>query len=134
MLIGLTASAATVAGLVMALATAIEMGFLGFSYSCSLRAIRKNACSPVRLLLVSLPPLTLLLAAWLAGVFGEALDPSGLPFVGLISFSLVCLLFLVTQELLIEAAEKSGGELWYVNLWFFLGLLFSILLDCFLRA
>jgi hypothetical protein len=47
-----------------------------------------------------------------------------------VAFSIVALLFLVTQELLISAHEGTGGEdLWYVTVWVFIGLAVVVLME-----
>ena len=48
--------------------------------------------------------------------------------VGMISFCIVALLFLVTQELLIEAHEASDGLPW-VSAAFFLGVFATLVMD-----
>jgi len=50
-------------------------------------------------------------------------------FAGLIAFALVALLFLVVQELIVEAHEKEGGELWYVSVFLYIGLVISFAMD-----
>jgi len=50
-------------------------------------------------------------------------------FPGLIAFALVALLFLVLQELLLEAHETESGEVWHVSGLLYTGLLLSVVLD-----
>ena len=50
-------------------------------------------------------------------------------FVGLIGFSIVALLFLVTQELLAEAAELGGEGVWYISVWLFVGVFTIVVLE-----
>ncbi|CAK0846861.1 unnamed protein product [Prorocentrum cordatum] len=88
----------------MATATALEMGFLGYSFACSLvKALRCRAFVPV----LAVPPLAMVAASVAASAAAARLEHSP-AFCGLIAFSLVALLFLVLQELLIEAHEKDG--------------------------
>jgi len=125
MLIGLAGSVAIESGWLMAMATAIEMGFLGYSFACSLTKTVQR-CKAVAIL--ALPPLTMLTASTVA--FAGASDVEGQPsFVGLIAFALVALLFLVVEELLLEAHEKEGSEVWHISGWLYVGLLLSVILD-----
>ena len=69
-------------------------------------------------------------------VFGVALFLARAPamHVALISFGIAALLFLVTEELLLEAheaQEHSAHEehIWWVDMFFFLGFLLSFLMD-----
>mmetsp|Transcript_524 Transcript_524/g.948 ORF Transcript_524/g.948 Transcript_524/m.948 type:complete len:581 (-) Transcript_524:143-1885(-) len=125
MLIGLAASVATGSGILMAIATAIEMGFLGYSFACSIvQSLRPCRAS----LVLALPPLAMLFAATAAGMGATIVE--GTPaFVALIAFALVALLFLVVDELLSEAKEKEESGEWHVGIWLYLGLIASILLD-----
>ena len=49
--------------------------------------------------------------------------------VGVISFGVAALLYLVTEELLLEAHEGGDGHVWWVDSLFFLGFLGSFLLE-----
>jgi len=125
MLIGLAGSVAIMSGWLMAVATAIEMGFLGYSFACS---IIKSVQRWRVVAILSLPPLAMLAAsmAAFAGARGVEDQPT---FVGLIAFALVALLFLVVEELLLEAHDKEGSEVWHISGWLYVGLLLSICLD-----
>lgn len=131
LLIGLAFSAAASAGWAMSMATCIEMGFLGLSFCATLRNATR---SPVKLILLSLaPPMMLLVAGVSGNTVGVWIE--GYPgfFIGLISFSIVALLFLVTRELLVEAQEIAGDSA-LVNSMFFVGLLAGILMEKILDA
>lgn len=51
---------------------------------------------------LAVPPLVLVLAGWFGARVGLALETHALFFLGMLSFASVALVFLVTQELLIE--------------------------------
>mmetsp|Transcript_77056 Transcript_77056/g.229610 ORF Transcript_77056/g.229610 Transcript_77056/m.229610 type:complete len:445 (+) Transcript_77056:82-1416(+) len=125
MLIGLAGSVAIMSGWLMAMATAIEMGFLGYSFACSIvRSLRRCKAAAI----LGLPPLAMLASSMIA--FSGASYVEGQPsFVGLVAFALVALLFLVVEELLLEAHEKEGSEVWHISGWLYMGLLLSICLD-----
>jgi len=125
MLIGLSASVVPESGWLMAIATAIEMGFLGFSFAC---AVRGKTSQVAAFLTLSVPPIAMLLASCTAWVGAYWVEHSFV-FAGLIAFALVALLFLVLQELLLEAREKEDGQLWQVSMWLYVGLFLSLFLD-----
>lgn len=125
MLIGLAGSVAIMSGWLMAMATAIEMGFLGYSFACS---IVKSVRRLKTVVILGLPPCAML-AASMGAFAGASYVENKPPFVGLIAFALVALLFLVVEELLLEAHEKEGSEVWHISGWLYIGLLLSICLD-----
>lgn len=125
LLIGLAFTATASAGWCMSIATSIEMGFLGLSFMATLRNSTRS-CLKLGML-VGLPPLTLLLCGLAGQASGELLQDSSFLFTGFIAFSVVALLFLVTQELLAEAREVVGDSK-RANCILFLGLLAGILL------
>lgn len=128
MLIGLAGSVASTSGWLMAAATTFEMGFLGYSFACSIVKVARP-CTAVAIL--GLPPAAMMTASALACLGADQLEQQA-AFSGAIAFAMVAVLFLVFQELLIEAAEKEGGEAWHIGLWLYAGLLLSIHLDLFL--
>jgi len=126
LLVGLAFTASTSAGWCMSIATCIEMCFLGLSFSASIQYVTRSMVKHAAV--VAVPPLTLALFGILGHSVGSTLEGSPGVFVGFISFSIVALLFLVTQELLAEARE-SGGDDAIVNIMIFVGLLSGILLE-----
>merc|ERR1719512_506458 len=108
-LIGLAFSAAESAGWCMSIATSIEMGFLGLSFMATLRSSTRSRFKLGSLAV--LPPLVLLFCGLLGQVAGQHFKDEALLFTGFIAFSVVALLFLVTQELLAEAREFAGDDL-----------------------
>jgi len=130
MLIGLSTSSSVGAGMLMAIATVIEMGFLGYSFGCTLvsQAQEAKLCRSALVALLVLPPLCLLCFGAGAYMVGKALE-SCFVFTGLVSFSLVAVLFLVIQELLLEAAEKDEDHNWNVSIFIYFGLFISFALE-----
>ncbi|CAE7431661.1 Wdr64 [Symbiodinium natans] len=129
LLIGLSYAASPSAGIAMAAATSIEMGFLGLSFCASLQNATRSALKIVVLAL--LPPVVLVLSGEAGHRLGRMCSENPEVFIAFISFSIVALLFLVTQELLIEAQEVARGSK-AINAVFFVGLLAGILLEKFL--
>lgn len=124
MLIGLAGSVQFSSGLLMAIATAIEMGFLGYSFACSVMHPGK----PSRYIVLCIPPIAMLWAAMAAAALAIDVQKTA-TFTGLIAFAFVALLFLVLEELLVEAHEKDDSEAWHVSVWLYVGLFLSICLD-----
>ena len=60
---------------------------------------------------------------------GSALESSQAVFIGVIAFALVALLYLVTQELLVEAREVSGEAGIWIRITFFVGVFGGLILD-----
>ena len=126
LLIGLAYIASSKAGLSMAIATCIEMGFLGLAFSSQVRS-STSSCM-VHFGIVALPPVGMVVAGVAGNLLGQQLMQQQLLFVGFIAFSTVALLFLVTQELLADGQQKSQGNV-YINACFFLGLWAGMMLD-----
>lgn len=128
LLIGLAYAASPGAGRAMSIATCIEMGFLGLSFSASI--CNATQAAMMRAVLVLLPPAALIICGLLGAEMGDALESNPSVFAGFIGFSVVCLLYLVTHELLAEAREVGGEDI-LINATLFVGLLGGILLSTF---
>jgi len=104
-LIGIAYEAAQETGVIMAAATSIEMAFLGLTFALSL----SGSSGAARAALLLLPPVVLFGTTILGSLLGKSLE--GLPplFNACVSFGATALLFLVTQELLVEAREFTGS-------------------------
>lgn len=130
-LIGLSSSSGVTAGIVMTIALTIEMGFLGLTYSSSMR---DQPC-PIRILSVTGGPVILLFGAVTGAAGAELLSHYPALHIALISFGIAALLYLVTEELLLEAHESleetGAGHVWWIDLCFFVGFLLSFLLEKF---
>jgi ZIP family zinc transporter len=129
LLIGISSSSGRNAGVVMAVALAIEMGFLGLTFSTAVKAARPGACA--WLLSVAVPPAVLVGGGALGAAAASALADNVAMHTGLISFGVAALLYLVTEELLLEAHSSMPGDdhVWWVDLCFFVGFLMSFLME-----
>jgi zinc transporter ZupT len=128
LLIGLAYAASAGAGWSMSIATTIEMGFLGLSFSATIQNATSNKGKHAGI--VFAPPLALLLTGVLGSFVGALLTEWALVFIAFISFAVVALLFLVTQELLAEAREVAGEDKLITSM-FFVGVFGGILLEKF---
>jgi len=125
MLIGLAGAVASKSGKLMAAATTFEMGFLGYSFACSITKVARRCTG---LVVLSLPPVMMVLSAVLACLSAGFMEQSPI-FSAFVAFAMVAVLFLVFQELLVEAHEKEGGDEWHISLWLYAGLALSINFD-----
>jgi zinc transporter ZupT len=80
---------------------------------------------------LSIPPVVMVLAGVLGVSLGEVLLRNDLLFLGMLSFASVSLIFLVTQELLVEAREsiESPADLQCVTISLFVGLFIAFLMS-----
>lgn len=126
-LIGLASSLSHHAGLVLAVANVIEMCFVGAAFSATV-ALCTGASRGRRVTAVSLTSAVLVAAAAIGAALGGWSRANPGVYTGFVAFGVVALLFLVTQELLIEAYEavKDLGRKW-INTVFFIGIYLVLL-------
>jgi len=62
------------------------------------------------------------------GLTAAALEQSPVLFVGLISFGTSALLFMVAEELLLEAHEDASEHVWWVDLQLYVGFFLSLMM------
>mmetsp|Transcript_40638 Transcript_40638/g.73180 ORF Transcript_40638/g.73180 Transcript_40638/m.73180 type:complete len:403 (-) Transcript_40638:136-1344(-) len=126
LLIGLAFAASESAGWSMSIATTIEMCFLGLSFSATIQNATRSKLKHAGIVL--LPPVVLYLIGIAGSLVGQVLEESPLVFTSFISFAVVALLFLVTQELLAEARETAGESKLIISM-FFVGVFGGIVLE-----
>jgi zinc transporter ZupT len=122
MLIGVMSVTNEHSAIVLALATAVEMMFLGITFGALVLK-----CGRKKWLLAALLPVVLsssgafgaVSANLLANELQEALT----------AFGIAALLFLACNELLKEAAENAAGESFRQSVWFFIGFLTIVMLE-----
>ena len=123
-LIGISDEGGTSGGIVMSAALTIEMGFLGLTFAAAMaKQPRSVACAAV-----VVPPVILILGGISGALAVDAMSAYPALHVGLISFGIAALLYLVTEELLLEA-HGHGEVSWWVDLMFFVGFLGAFLLE-----
>jgi len=127
-LIGIAYLGGSSAGIVTSLALAIEQGLLGITTAKSVMrsGFGKGATIAISLpLALPIPVCGLTAGALLANVSGEI-------YIALNSFGMAGLLYLVSEELLVEAHEDHNTDLWFVTVQFFSGVMLVILMDNYL--
>lgn len=127
LLIGLVGSENPRAVPMMSGATALEMGALGLSFSTALSQHRKVP----RAICIIAMPLALILGGIVGAVATAPLRHSPLAYTGMVAFAMASLVYLVTQELLVEAEKRArdlsdGAKL---ATWLFAGYLFVLAID-----
>jgi len=124
LLIGIAYINSGTAGFITSVALSLEQCLLGMTTANSLSRTRSQRLSVAVSLPLALPiPIFGLIAGtFLAGVDGSL-------FAGINAFGVAGLLYLVTEELLIEAHEDEETDRWFVSGLLFVGFIFVILLD-----
>lgn len=123
LLIGVSFAAGAQAGLLLTLALTLEALFLGLS---GVAALRKAGASAARSIATATGMAALLLlgaaigGAFLSGLSGQALE-------AVLSFGAAALLYLVTEELLVEAHEEPETPL--LTSMFFVGFLALLIVE-----
>lgn len=118
------------AGIILAIATSIEMAFLGIAV-----AVRVKRCTAssvfVRYLAIIVPPLFVVLFAITGSCIGNLSSTYTSAFLIFIALGIYCLLNLVFDELLVDARNGLSEVPWEMNMMVFLGLFFVITMSSF---
>lgn len=128
-LIGIACGLSPKAGYILGVANCLEMGFLGLALTA-----RVMKCTGSSLLMryaaIVLPPLIMWLAAPLGGFIGAVTLAYPIVYVSFVSFGVLAILFLVCNELLIEAKEAQGEEeRWWISAMVFMGIYIVLILN-----
>jgi len=127
-LIGIAYLGGAQAGVVTSMALAIEQGLLGVTTAKSILNSGFGKCGTIAIslpLALPIPVCGMVAGVLLANISGEL-------YVGINAFGMAGLLYLVTEELLVEAHEDHETDTWYVTINVFLGFMIVILMDNFL--
>lgn len=111
------------------MANCLEMAFLGMAVS-----MRVCKCTGSSVLLryacIIVPPFIMLLATVIGALTGSVAKLYPMVFVIFVAFGVIALLYLVFNELLVEAREAQEGEVrWWVTAIIFLGIYCVLMLD-----
>jgi len=127
-LIGVAFCGSGTAGLITSIALGIEQGLLG---TTTTKSLTKKFSSLKTFIISVLLVMPIPICGLIAGKFLNGL--SGAAFALINAFGLSGLLYLVTEELLIEAHEDDETDKWYVSIHTFIGFLIVIVLHEFLN-
>jgi len=123
LLIGIATAAGPSAGPMMAASLSVEMAFLGITLAMGLKQQARGKSLGAAVV----GPLAIIVGAMLGGVLADALAHNPVYLTCLLSFGTSALLFMVAEELLLEAHEK-GEHVWWVDLQLYTGFYASILM------
>lgn len=133
-LIGVACALSRRAGCILALANCLEMAFLGMAVSMRVRKCTASS-KFVRHACITVPPLIMLLATVLGSLVGSISKSYPILFVTFVAFGVIALLYLVFNELLVEAREAQEGEVrWWVTAVVFVGIYVVIMMDQFITV
>jgi len=127
LLIGIAMAAGPSAGPMMAASLCVEMSFLGISLAIALKG--QNHFKSI--VASTVGPLGMILGAAIGGMLSNALSSSPIALSCLLSFGTSALLFMVAEELLLEAHD-NGKHVWWVDLQLYTGFFGSIIMGKFL--
>lgn len=126
LVLGIGFASGGTAGLVLTIALTLEVLFLGLAVAAAMSGGSEGLSRPGLIIAVT-TALALLLP--LGAVIGLPAGTLSAPWLaGLFSFGLIALLYLVTEELLVEAHEEAEDRPW-VTAMFFVGFLALIVLE-----
>jgi zinc transporter ZupT len=128
-LIGVSVAISPKAGFILAIANCFEMSFLGMAYASRLVKCTGSA-EWLRNLAIYGPPFVMFFAAGVGAALADSARNSPLVFVAFVAFGVVALLFLVCNELLIEAKSAQGDEeRWWISVNIFLGVYMVLMIN-----
>ena len=114
LLVGVSSVESSSAGVIMAVALTIEMTFLGVTYSLAVRDQPMGR----RVFALVLAPAVLIVGGLGGAVMASSLSEYPFLKTGLLAFGVAALLYLVTEDLLLEAHEAElGDHVWCVSGW-----------------
>lgn len=117
LLIGIAAAAGPSAGPMMAGSLSVEMSFVGLTLATALHGMPLRRSIPAAIV----GPVTLIVGASCGGLLSGALQAQPALFAGMMGFGTSALLFMVAEELLLEAHEDGGHHIWWVDLQLYVG-------------
>ena len=122
------AGGGTSGGVIITIALTIEMAFLGLVFAQSMQVQPPRRAIPS----VFVPPLMLLIGGVVGAAAAASLIHHQQIYIGLVSFGVAALLYLVTEELLLEAhADGPDEHVWWVDLQFFIGFVTVLIVEGF---
>mmetsp|Transcript_28507 Transcript_28507/g.63417 ORF Transcript_28507/g.63417 Transcript_28507/m.63417 type:complete len:362 (+) Transcript_28507:38-1123(+) len=122
LLIGIAVAAGPSAGPMMSASLSVEMSFLGLTLATALHGHSAKKAIPAAFL----GPLAIVGGAAIGGFMAYQLGHDPVLLVGMLSFGTSALLFMVAEELLLEAHEGGGEHLWWVDLQLYTGFFASV--------
>lgn len=126
LLIGIAISAGTSAAVMMAISLTVEMSFLGLTLATALKGQPRNKS----LIGAVTGPGFIMIGSMIGGLLSEGIE-NPLLLICLLSFGVSAVLFMVAEELLLEAHE-DGEHVWWIDLQLYVGFYASIFMGKFI--
>lgn len=123
LLIGIATAASPSAGTMLSLSLCVEMSFLGLTLATAMAGNPSKYSVPASFL----GPVLILVGACIGSLISSALSSSPIAMIGMLSFGVSALLFMVAEELLLQAHE-NGQHVWWVDVQLYVGFFVSVLL------
>jgi zinc transporter ZupT len=127
LLIGISTAVDPTTGPILAASMTVESTFFGITISTALRG--REIASGVLLGAAALGPASLLTGSLAGGALAPTLVDSPVLLAGLLGFGTSTILFMVAEELLLEAHEEGGEHIWWVDFQLYTGFFASIMVE-----
>jgi zinc transporter, ZIP family len=132
LLIGISTAIDDTTGSILSASLAVETIFLGITIAAALRGAGggPNSISVAILLAATaLGPAGILAGSLSGGALAPVLVTSPVFLAGLLGFGTSTTLFMVAEELLLEAHEEGGNHIWWVDLQLYTGFFASVMVE-----
>mmetsp|Transcript_24751 Transcript_24751/g.60813 ORF Transcript_24751/g.60813 Transcript_24751/m.60813 type:complete len:313 (+) Transcript_24751:242-1180(+) len=123
LLIGISTAAGPSAATMLSLSLSVEMSFLGLTLATAMAGYPSKSSVPASFL----GPAFIITGASIGSLISSALSSNPTALIGMLSFGVAALLFMVAEELLLQAHE-NGKHVWWVDVQLYVGFFVSILL------
>lgn len=123
LLIGIASAAGPTAGPMMSASLSVEMAFLGLTLATALHGLPTQKSIPAAVV----GPFTIVLGSACGGLLSGALHSNPALFAGMMGFGTSALLFMVAEELLLEAHEDGSDHIWWIDLQLYVGFYVSFM-------
>ena len=130
LLIGISTAIDPTTGPILSASLTVESTFFGITIATALRGRQTPDVSPAILLVASaLGPVGLLAGSVAGGSLAPTLVDSPVLLAGLLGFGTSTILFMVAEELLLEAHEEGRDHVWWVDLQLYTGFFASVMVE-----
>jgi len=129
-LIGITGAAGPGATIIMAGSLSVEMSFVGLTLATACHGMPYSKSIPA----APAGPIVLVVGAVVGGLVTTVVEGDPALMAGIMGFGTSALLFMVAEELLLEAHEDGGEHVWWVDVQLYTGFYWGFMSTKFLPA
>jgi len=115
-------------GPLLAASLTVESSFLGLTIAAALRGVSTTVPNLILLLAAALAPAAVLTGSIIGGGLAPTLAESPVLLAGVLGFGTSATLFMVAEELLLEAHEDGSDHVWWVDLQLYTGFFASVMI------